>query len=431
MKEGLRIYNLLTRLAGNTQHWKEHVDRAKDMGFNAIYINPFHYPGFSGSLYAPKDYYRVNPIFLADPDSNGMDEIKKFVSYVHKKKMLLIMDLVINHTAIDCDLTLEHTDWYARNNDGSIKNPSAIDPANADNVTVWGDLAEIDNEHSPDRDNLWEYWEELVRTYLEMGFDGFRCDAAYQVCSGLWRYLFAKARSINPDTVFIAETLGCKEEDIVRLASDGFDYIYNSSKWWNFSDDWCLRQYNLSRNHAPSLSFPETHDTERLAAESDVSPAVSGQRYLFSAVFSKGLLLPLGYEYGFTKRFNVVHTSPNDWETASFDLGEFISRVNSMKAKYEIFNEENLLEVVDQPEQQVLVLKKTSLDGAQKALCIINKNWHLERCVKIDSLAAVLGTKAKVRDITPAVGQRGKNVPDRFECVVPPAGICVLLAQEK
>ena len=33
------------------------------MGFNAVYINPFHYPGFSGSLYAVKDYYRLNPLF--------------------------------------------------------------------------------------------------------------------------------------------------------------------------------------------------------------------------------------------------------------------------------------------------------------------------------------------------------------------------------
>ncbi len=33
------------------------------MGFNAVYINPFHYPGFSGSLYAVKDYYRLNPRF--------------------------------------------------------------------------------------------------------------------------------------------------------------------------------------------------------------------------------------------------------------------------------------------------------------------------------------------------------------------------------
>jgi starch synthase (maltosyl-transferring) len=34
------------------------------MGFNWLYINSVHYPGFSGSLYAVKHHYRINPEFL-------------------------------------------------------------------------------------------------------------------------------------------------------------------------------------------------------------------------------------------------------------------------------------------------------------------------------------------------------------------------------
>ncbi len=32
------------------------------MGFDWIYVNPFHYPGFSGSLYAVKDFHRLHPL---------------------------------------------------------------------------------------------------------------------------------------------------------------------------------------------------------------------------------------------------------------------------------------------------------------------------------------------------------------------------------
>ena len=63
MSEGLRIYNLFATLAGTTRKWAAHLPRIAAMGFNAVYVNPFHYPGFSGSLYAVKDYYRLNPRF--------------------------------------------------------------------------------------------------------------------------------------------------------------------------------------------------------------------------------------------------------------------------------------------------------------------------------------------------------------------------------
>ncbi|MGH7100688.1 MAG: alpha-amylase family glycosyl hydrolase, partial [Stellaceae bacterium] len=63
MAEGLRIYNLFPTLAGNVHGWAAHLPRIAAMRFNAVYLNPFHYPGFSGSLYAVKDYYRLNPRF--------------------------------------------------------------------------------------------------------------------------------------------------------------------------------------------------------------------------------------------------------------------------------------------------------------------------------------------------------------------------------
>ena len=62
---GPRIYNLFPLLAGPVPAWKGHLDRVAAMGFDWLYVNPFHYPGFSGSLYAVKDFYRLHPL-LAD-----------------------------------------------------------------------------------------------------------------------------------------------------------------------------------------------------------------------------------------------------------------------------------------------------------------------------------------------------------------------------
>ena len=58
------IYNLFPRLVGPTTRWAEQVRAARAMEFNWLYLNPWHYPGFSGSLYAPKELWRLNPLFL-------------------------------------------------------------------------------------------------------------------------------------------------------------------------------------------------------------------------------------------------------------------------------------------------------------------------------------------------------------------------------
>ena len=55
------IYNLFPTLFGPIPAWEEHLDRIADMGFTWIYLNPINTPGLSGSLYAVKDYYGINP----------------------------------------------------------------------------------------------------------------------------------------------------------------------------------------------------------------------------------------------------------------------------------------------------------------------------------------------------------------------------------
>ena len=46
----MTIYNLFPLLAGEVRHWKPHLQRAADMGFDWVFVNPIQFPGFSGSL---------------------------------------------------------------------------------------------------------------------------------------------------------------------------------------------------------------------------------------------------------------------------------------------------------------------------------------------------------------------------------------------
>jgi starch synthase (maltosyl-transferring) len=301
MTAGPRIYNLFPPLIGSIEKWTSHLDRIAGMGFDWLFLNPFHQPGFSGSLYAVKDYFQLNPLFRGN--SRKVDDalLAEFTAAAARHGLAVMMDLVINHTSKDSVLVHEHPEWFVHEPDGSLHSPRAVDPDNPDKVTVWGDLAAIDYGE-PARAEITGYWRSLVRHYIGLGFRGFRADAAYQVPPPVWRDVIAAAREEPEDVIFAAETLGCRLEQVTALHEAGFDYLFNSAKWWDFKAPWLLEQYETLRHIAPTIAFPESHDTERLARELAARgvtavpevEAIYRQRYVFAATFSTGLMMPAG-----------------------------------------------------------------------------------------------------------------------------------------
>ena len=348
MPQGARIYNLFPLLVGSAAEWEKHLDRIAGMGFDWIFLNPIHYPGFSGSLYAVKDYYALNPLFDDGSGDTADEIIGRFLKAADERGIRVMMDLVVNHTAKDSLLAEEHPEWFQREPDGSLASPYAVDPNDTSKRTVWADLAEIDYSDRPERAKLIAWFAELVRHCARLGFGGFRCDAAYKVPKDVWRTLIAAGRKENDQLVFAAENLGSLQEETLAMRGAGFDYLFNSSKWWDFRAYWLIDQYEQFRSIAPSISFPETHDTDRLVVDVEREgvrdPAAVEQRYrdayLIAAVFSTGVMIPIGYEFGFRKRLHVVETRPSDWEKPAFDISAWIAEVNRMKTSLPVLNEE-------------------------------------------------------------------------------------------
>lgn len=348
MPEGARIYNFFPPLVGAIDAWKTHLARIGEMGFNWIFLNPIHYPGFSGSLYAVKDYYTLNPMFRGNSSEDADKLIAGYVEAAARHGIKVMMDLVVNHTAKDSVLATEHPNWFEHEHDGSLRSPFAVDPGNPSNRTVWADLAEIDYRDRPERQQIIDYFAKLIRHYVKLGVGGFRCDAAYKVPKDVWRALIAAGQQVDPDVLFVAENLGAMMEQVDAMRSAGFDYLFNSAKWWDFRQGWLLEQYERFRSIAPSIAFPETHDTERFATELS-QQGLSAPRdverryrnaYLFAATFSTGVMIPIGYEYGFRRKLHVVETRPSFWETPQFDISAYIGEVNRMKAAVPVLNEE-------------------------------------------------------------------------------------------
>jgi starch synthase (maltosyl-transferring) len=415
------IYNLFPRLAGPFMDWGAHLERAAAMGFNWVFINPIQDCGYSGSMYAIKDHYKIDRRYL-DPSSglSAEEQFKAVLARAHGLGLRVMLDVVINHTAFDSVLADAHPDWYKRDSQGSLMHPGAPDTG-----TVWGDLATIDNEHAGDRENLWRYWGDLIAYYLSLGLDGFRCDAAYQVPIPLWQRVMQRGRSVNPAAKFFAETLGCDPRLCIELAQAGFDYNFNSSKWWNFRDSWALEQYEQNRQRgSPSISFPDSHDTTRLAADLNGNLPGIKLRYLFAATFSAGVMMVAGYEFCFQRRLDVVETRPEDWEPAQCDLTEFIRATNALKAGLQVFREESRIDVLASPNSQIFAMRKTSADERQRALVILNTNLNEQQYFRIDGLQELLGYPREIRDLS--TENRLDTIHGFYEAHLQPAQVVIL-----
>jgi starch synthase (maltosyl-transferring) len=251
-----------------------------------------------------------------------------------------------------------------------------------------------------------------VRDGVALGFSGFRCDAAYKVPAELWRHLIEQARTVDPEAKFFAETLGAPLEQVASLADAGFDFFFNSSKWWNFSEPWALDQHETFRGVAPSLAFPESHDTTRLAADTDGDEAVQRQRYAFAAAFSAGIMMPIGYEFGFRTQVNVVKTRPTDWERRWMDLRPFITRVNALKQSHPLLQGEGVLRARSALNGDFLVLERQATDAplAERGWILVNMVWGEPRSVPLAELVPESqGSGMRLiricRDDAPAAGE--------------------------
>jgi starch synthase (maltosyl-transferring) len=418
---GPRIYNLFPLLAGPLPRWKPHLERARQMEFDWLFINPIQLSGFSGSLYSIKDYYAIDPRMTDPPAGPPEDQLRRMISDARELGLRVMMDLVINHTAFDSPLLSAHPAWYKRGAGGKPVSPGTRD---GDREVIWGDLIEIDN--TADRDGLWRYWIALAEHYAALGIEGFRCDAAYKVPGELWRTLIGTIKRNRPAVTFFAESLGCPFEDTVRLAQSGFDFIFNSSKWWDFTAPWCLDQYRQTAPLVPSVSFAESHDTERLAAELSGDQAAVKMRYAFSALFSAGVMMPIGFEYGFRHRLHVVKTRAEDWEIPAWEICDFIAAVNRLKASRRVFNEEGALDAIELGNANLFAFVKWSRDRSERALIVINKDrWNIQTFSTQRAGQFMTGVR-HVEDLSP--DGKLEYSQDYRACSLKPSGIHVLWA---
>ena len=263
------------------------LDRIRALGTDIIWLMPIHPIGVEGKKgtlgcpYANRDYRAVNPAY------GTMEDFEALVREIHACGMKCMIDVVYNHTSPDSVLYREHPEYFYRGPDGK--------PGNK--LGDWADVIDLDYSNRGLRQYLTDtlvMWAGLV--------DGFRCDVASFVPVEFWLQARAAVAAVNPDCVWLAETVhrsyGClARRHGVYSASDGevfraFDLEYEYDVREVF-DQYLRGEVPLSR-YLDALSFqeacyPANYNKLRFLENHDQPRIASFARELHGdALFSQG-----------------------------------------------------------------------------------------------------------------------------------------------
>ena len=174
---------------GDLRGLREKLDYMEWLGIDCIWMLPFYPSPFRDGGYDISDFFNVHP------DYGSISDLVAFLEDAHRRGIRVIADLVMNHTSDEHPWFVESrssrdnakADWYVWNDDDQ-KWPDArvvFTDVERSNWT-WDDTRQQYYwhrfyHHQPDLnyDNpeVADTMIDLVRFWLDLGFDGFRLDA--------------------------------------------------------------------------------------------------------------------------------------------------------------------------------------------------------------------------------------------------------------
>lgn len=211
------------------------LDYIKDLGFNALWLNPIYLSPFYDAGYDVTDFKKVAPRYGTNQD------LYKLFKVAHEKGIKVLLDLVPGHTAIDCEWFKKscmakknaYTKRYIWTNDAFKTTPGlnflkGISERNGAVVTNFFSIQPALNygfyEISDD-----SYQEEItsegpqstinemidiIKFWLNKGCDGFRCDMAGWLVKNdpdqdgtvkVWQQIIDTIKLDYPNSAFVSE----------------------------------------------------------------------------------------------------------------------------------------------------------------------------------------------------------------------------------
>jgi neopullulanase len=229
----------------------EKLDYLKDLGINAIYLNPI-FSAASNHRYNAYDYMQVDPLL------GGNDALRLLLDEAHRRGIKIVLDLVPNHCGrgfwafhhiLENDGNSPYLDWFTIK--GFPLHPYPTSRDQNPNYACWWNVVSLPklNVYNP---GVRDYLLNVTRYWLQFGIDGWRLDVAEEIRDdNFWREFRQAAKSVNPEAYIVAEIW---HEAAHWLQGDMFDAVMNyqvTAPIYNF-----FGRYNLNTSwHHPDVNL--------------------------------------------------------------------------------------------------------------------------------------------------------------------------------
>ena len=341
------------------------LDRIKVLGADYIWLMPIHpigkgkRKGTLGSPYANMDYRTVNPEY------GTLEDFKTLVDEIHRRGMKVMIDVVYNHTSPDSVLWNTHPEFFYKKPDGH--------PGN--HVGEWTDIIDLDYTVPA----LWDYQIESL-CYWAGFVDGFRCDVASFVPVEFWLRAREAVAKVNPDCVWLAETVHREFGDYCRrsgmysgtdtemFAAFDMEYEYDTRQAF---DDYIDGKTNLGHwldllsfqdcvypANYNKLRFLENHDLRRIASVTDSESDL--KNFTAMLYFEKGAtLIYAGQEAENDHQPTLFDKDTISWDTGK-DLSPLMVRLAEIKKKY-LSPQDSFIAQGDNKKDIAVMLRQTDI----------------------------------------------------------------------
>lgn len=370
--------------------WLPYVKR---MGFDVLYFPPIHPIGRSrrkgpnNTLEAAQDH--VGSPWAIGAAEGGHDAILSelgtladFKNLVQKAATLdidIALDIALQ-CAPDHPWVTEHPEWFKKRADGSIQ--YAENPPKK-----YQDIYPFDFE-TPQWRGMWVALAGIFEHWIAQGVRVFRVDNPHTKAYPFWEWTIARLRAIEPDVIFLSEAF-TRPRVMHRLAKVGFSQSYTYYAWRNTKQE--LTAYFTEMSQGPGREYfrpnvwPNTPDIlpaalqyggravfmarAVLASTLAASYGIYGPAY---ELLESAALHPGGEEYLDSEKFE-----RRVWDRSRDDsLAEFFGVLNRARRANPALQSDAGLRFVPVDNDQIIAYTKTSAEGSNTVLCVVNLDPH-------------------------------------------------------
>ena len=381
---------------GTFKDVEKRLEYVAAMGFDVLYLPPIHPIGISfrkgrnNSTIAtagdPGSPWAIGSALgghkAIHPELGSLEDFRHLVEAAAKFNIDLALDIAFQCSP-DHPYVKEHPEWFRQRPDGTVQ--YAENPPKK-----YQDIYPFDFE-TPQWRELWEELKSVFQFWIEQGVHIFRVDNPHTKAFPFWEWVIAEIKRDCPDAIFLAEAF-TRPKALYGLAKRGFTQSYNYFPWRNTK--WELTQYltDLTQSGVKEFFGPNLWPNTP-----DILPEYLqyGGRSAHIARFI--LAATLGPSYGiYGPAFELCENRPlapgreeyldsEKYEIRTWDidhpdsLSSLFGQVNQIRRENPAFWANHNLRFHDVDNEQIIAYSKSSEDGLNEVLVVVNLDPHYKQ----------------------------------------------------